>query len=82
MFNNYRTIRPKNSSTSSSNEASIDNLSRSIFALGQRKGVSGDRELETNAEDVDTSALDHNIINALENSSIRIDLETEATIEV
>ena len=48
---------PKESSDSSSNEGSLDNLSRSIFGLVQHKGVSGERELEINTDDVDTFDL-------------------------
>ena len=72
-------INVNESSDSSGSEASLDNLSRSIFDLGQQKGVSAD--LGTNKEDADTSSLDQNIINALEDTFIRTDLDTEANVE-
>ena len=64
---------------SSDSEASLDNLSRSIFVLGQQKAVND--EIGTNIDDVDTSGLEQNIINVLEDTFFRIDLDTEATVE-
>ena len=52
---------------------------RSIFGLGQQHEFS--TEIGNNTDDVDTSGLDQNIINTLEDTFVRIDLDTEASVE-
>ena len=57
----------------------MDSLSRSIFGLSQPKdfNINSDK----NINDAETSMLDQNIINALEDNFIRLDTETEVSVE-
>ena len=70
---------PTPKSADSDSGTSLDNLSKSIFGLNKDDASNTDAKNDSN-DSIDASLLDQNIINALEDNSIRIYLDTDNVV--